>query len=53
MTDIEIARKTRLNKITKVAKELEIKNDELELYGNYKAKIKEKEKWEVDFSHSH
>ncbi len=39
MTDIEIARKTRLNKITKVARELEIKNDELELYGNYKAKI--------------
>ena len=39
MTDIEIARKTKLNKITKVARELEIKNDELELYGNYKAKI--------------
>ncbi len=39
MTDIEIARKTKLYKITRVAKELEIKRDELELYGDYKAKI--------------
>ena len=39
MTDIEIARKTKLKKIGVIAKELGIKNSELELYGNYKAKI--------------
>ena len=39
MTDIEIARSTRLNKISTVGKNLGIKDNELELYGNYKAKI--------------
>jgi formate--tetrahydrofolate ligase len=39
MTDIEIARNTRLNKITTVAKKLGINSSELELYGSYKAKI--------------
>ncbi len=39
MTDIEIARNTRLNKITTVAKKLNISGKDLELYGNYKAKI--------------
>ena len=39
MTDIEIARNTKLEKITDVAKELEISEEELELYGKYKAKI--------------
>ena len=39
MTDIEIARNTKLNKISTVAKNLGIKESELELYGNYKAKI--------------
>ena len=39
MTDIEIARKTKLRKINLIGKELGIKSDELELYGNYKAKI--------------
>ena len=39
MTDIEIARNTKLEKITDVAKELEISDEELELYGKYKAKI--------------
>ena len=42
MTDIEIARKTKLNKITEVASSIGIKEDELELYGNYKAKISNK-----------
>lgn len=41
MSDIEIARNTKLNKITEVAKELDITEDELELYGKYKAKISE------------
>ena len=41
MTDIEIARNTKLNKISTVAKNLGIKESELELYGNYKAKINE------------
>ena len=39
MTDIEIARNTKLEKITDVAKELEISDEELEFYGKYKAKI--------------
>ena len=39
MTDIEIARKTKLEKITDIGLELGLTEDELELYGNYKAKI--------------
>lgn len=39
MTDIEIARKVNLKKIVKVAEEINISEDELELYGKYKAKI--------------
>ena len=42
MTDIEIARNTRLYKISTIAKKLGIKENELELYGNYKAKISNK-----------
>ncbi len=41
MSDIEIARNTKLNKITEIAKELGIKEDDLELYGKYKAKLSE------------
>lgn len=39
MTDIEIARNVELKKITEVAKKIDITEDELELYGKYKAKI--------------
>ena len=39
MTDIEIANSIELTKITKIAKDLGVKEDDLELYGNYKAKI--------------
>ena len=39
MTDIEIARNTKLKKIQDIAKEINISEDELELYGKYKAKI--------------
>ena len=39
MTDIEIARNTKLNKISGVARKLGINSSELELYGDYKAKI--------------
>lgn len=39
MTDIEIAKNTKLEKITEVAKELGIGEEDLELYGKYKAKI--------------
>ena len=39
MTDIEIARNTKLNKITSIAKKINIKEKDLELYGKYKAKI--------------
>ena len=39
MTDIEIARRTKLYDITKIAKKLNINKKYIELYGNYKAKI--------------
>lgn len=39
MTDIEIARNTQLEKITDIAEKLGLKEDDIELYGNYKAKI--------------
>ena len=42
MTDIEIARNAKLEKITEIAKKIGIEDDELELYGNYKAKINQK-----------
>lgn len=38
-TDIEISKSASMRKITEVAKEIGINEDELELYGNYKAKI--------------
>ncbi len=39
MEDIEIARKVKLEEITKVAKDLGIKEENIEPYGKYKAKI--------------
>ena len=42
MTDIEIARKTELKRIDEIAKDLEIKQNDIELYGKYKAKISSK-----------
>ena len=39
MTDIEIARNTKLDKIKKIAKKLNINDEYLEEYGKYKAKI--------------
>ena len=39
MTDIEIARNTELEKIDKIAKKLNIDEDDIECYGKYKAKI--------------
>lgn len=41
MTDIEIARNTKLEGIKEIAKKLEIDEEDLELYGKYKAKISE------------
>ncbi|MBE6546445.1 MAG: formate--tetrahydrofolate ligase [Ruminococcaceae bacterium] len=38
-TDIEIAREANMLPITEIAKKLGIEDDELELYGKYKAKI--------------
>ena len=42
MSDIEIARNTKLDNIVNVAKQIGIDEDNLELYGKYKAKISEK-----------
>ena len=39
MTDIEIARNTKLDKINEIARKLEIEEDDIENYGKYKAKI--------------
>ena len=39
MTDIEIARNTKLEKIVDVAKDVRIEEDDIEQYGKYKAKI--------------
>ncbi len=39
MTDIEIARKSKLQHIGKIAQNLGVDASDLELYGNYKAKI--------------
>ena len=39
MTDIEIARNTKLDKINEIARRLEIEEDDIENYGKYKAKI--------------
>ncbi len=39
MTDIEIARNTKLDNIVEVAKKVNVKEEDLELYGKYKAKF--------------
>ena len=39
MEDIEIARRTKLENILDIAKKVNIKEDDIELYGKYKAKI--------------
>ena len=39
MTDIEIAKSVKLKNITEIAEGIGIKRDEIEQYGNYKAKI--------------
>ena len=39
MTDIEIARNTKLERINKIAERLDIDEDDIECYGKYKAKI--------------
>jgi len=39
MTDIEIAKKVELKHIREIAKTLNLKEDDLEMYGKYKAKI--------------
>ena len=39
MTDIEIARNTKLEKIIEIAKKLDIDEDDVECYGKYKAKL--------------
>lgn len=38
-TDIEISKSANIQKITEIAKKIGVNEDELELYGNYKAKI--------------
>ncbi|MFT8393186.1 MAG: formate--tetrahydrofolate ligase [Liquorilactobacillus ghanensis] len=40
MTDIEIAQQTKMEKITQIAAKLGLTSDQIEQYGDYKAKIK-------------
>ena len=42
MTDIEIAKNTKLENIVEIAKKIDIPEEDLELYGKYKAKISNK-----------
>ena len=57
MEDVEIARSTKLDNITKIAEEVGIEEQELELYGKYKAKIDSKkllkrlERWKINISY--
>ena len=39
MNDIEIARNTKLEKISEIAKKINIHEDDIEMYGKYKAKL--------------
>ena len=39
LTDLQIAQDTKMIKISEIAKKLNLTHDEIELYGNYKAKI--------------
>ncbi len=39
MTDIEIARSVKLERISSIAKKYDITDDDIELYGKYKAKV--------------
>ena len=42
LTDIEIAQNAKIKNINEIAKDLEIDEDEIELYGKYKAKLNDK-----------
>jgi formate--tetrahydrofolate ligase len=39
LTDLEIAQKSKMITIGKIAKKIKLSQDEIEMYGNYKAKI--------------
>ncbi len=39
LSDLEIAQKSKMEKITEIAKKINLGVDEIEMYGNYKAKI--------------
>ena len=50
MSDIEIARNTKLKNIVEVAKSLDINEEDLELYGKYKAKISDNVyRWNIPY----
>ncbi|MCK4980873.1 MAG: formate--tetrahydrofolate ligase, partial [Candidatus Delongbacteria bacterium] len=40
LSDIEIAQRAKMKKITEIAKSIGLSADDIELYGDYKAKIK-------------
>ncbi len=40
LSDIEIAQSTKMKKITEIAESIDLSIDDIELYGNYKAKVK-------------
>ena len=48
-SDIEIAQAAKLRPIVDVARELDLSDDELELYGKYKAKVDFTASWHFTF----
>lgn len=48
MADIDIARSVELERITDIAKKINIDEENLELYGKYKAKISKKVYQEIE-----
>ena len=55
MEDIEIARNTKLKKITEIAEKLNIQEEQLEQYGKFKAKISPEvyKELKINFSNSY
>ena len=45
LSDLEIAQKAKLKPIVEIAEAVGVQHDELELYGNYKAKVDLKILW--------
>ena len=56
LTDVEIAQSAEMKPIVEIAQKVGLDEDDLELYGKYKAKISleaiKKRRWKIDLSNS-